>query len=204
MSTTQQDKPRGKPRKRGQKADRRGQKPGQQQSPKADQPDESEISAMVASTDAMVASTDAMVASTDVSASDAAEPAEIPLIDEVDMPLAGEADAPLIGEVLPPDVSSTRATAPIDYHPISLQTIVHAYANYSIRSFEENRSFVEKLIAVRSFDQAIEVQTGFARQAYANFVAESQKICELYGELARQIVRPWERFVVTPAERHIW
>jgi hypothetical protein len=204
MSTTQQDKPGGKPRKRGPKADRRGQKPGQQQSPKADQPDESEISAMVASTDAMVASTDAMVASTDVSASDAAAPAEMSSIDEVDMPLAGEVDAPLTGEVLPPDVSSTRATAPIDYHPVSLQTIVHAYANYSIRSFEENRSFVEKLIAVRSFDQAIEVQTGFARQAYANFVAESQKICELYGELARQIVRPWERFVVTPAERHIW
>jgi hypothetical protein len=197
MSTTQQDKPGGKPRKRGQKADRRGQKPGQQQSPKLDQPDESEISAMVASTDAMVASTD-------VSASDAAAPAEMSLIGEVDVPLTGEVDAPLIGEVLPPDVSSMRATAPIDYHPISLQTIVHAYANYSIRSFEENRSFVEKLIAVRSFDQAIEVQTGFARQAYTNFVAESQKICELYGELARQIFRPWERFVVTPAERHIW
>jgi Phasin protein len=200
MSTTRQDKPGGKPRKRGQKADQRRQKPEQQQSPKLDQPDESEISAMVASTDALE--------------NDVAAPAEMLLIDEVDVPLAGEVDmpltgevdVPLIGEVLPPDVSSTRATAPIDYHPISMQTIVHAYADYSIRSFEESRSLVEKLIAVRSFDQAIEIQTGFARQAYANFVAESQKICELYGELASQIFRPWERLVanVTPAERHIW
>jgi hypothetical protein len=200
MSTTHQDKPGGKPRKRGRKADQRGRKPEQQPSPKLDQVDESEISAMVASTDALE--------------NDVAAPAEMSLIDEadmpltgeVDMPLAGEVDAPLIGEVLPPDVSSMRATAPIDYHPVSMQTIAQAYANYSIRSLEESRSLVEKLIAARSLDQAIEVQTGFARQVYANLVAESQKICELYGELARQIFRPWERFVakVTPAERHIW
>ena len=50
-------------------------------------------------------------------------------------------------------------------------------------------------MAVRSFDKAIEVQTEFARQAYANFVAESQKICELYSKLAMQIIfRPWEGF----------
>jgi hypothetical protein len=42
-------------------------------------------------------------------------------------------------------------------------------------------------MSARSFDKAIEVQTEFARQAYANFVAESQKICELYSELAKQI-----------------
>jgi hypothetical protein len=46
---------------------------------------------------------------------------------------------------------------------------------------------------VRSFDKVIELQTEYARQAYVNFVAESQKICELYNELARQIWRPWER-----------
>ncbi len=64
-------------------------------------------------------------------------------------------------------------------------------------------SFVEKLMGVRSFDKAIEVQSEFARQAYANSVAESQKICELYGELAKQIFRPWEGFAakVTQAGR---
>ena len=57
---------------------------------------------------------------------------------------------------------------------------------------QESRSFVEKLMGVRSFDNAIEVQTEFARQSLANFVAGSQKICELYGKLATQMVRPWE------------
>ncbi len=172
MSTTHQDKSSGKPRKRGRKADQRGQKPEQPRSPKLDQQDENQISPMVASADALTNS--------------AAVPAEVPLIGEVDMPLTGE--------VLPPDVPSIGATAPADYCPISIQTIANAYADYTVKSFEENRSLVEKLIGVRSFDQAIEVQTEFARQAYANFVAESQKICELYGELARQIFRPWERF----------
>jgi len=50
-------------------------------------------------------------------------------------------------------------------------------------------------MAVRSFDKAIEVQTELARQAYANFVVDSHKICELYSELAKQIIfGPWEGF----------
>ncbi len=58
-------------------------------------------------------------------------------------------------------------------------------------------------MGARSFDKAIEVQTEFAGQTYANFVAESQKIRELYSELAKQIFRSWEGFVpkVTQAGR---
>jgi hypothetical protein len=67
--------------------------------------------------------------------------------------------------------------------------------DYTKKSFQETGSFVEKLMGVRSVDQAIEVQTEFARQAYENFVAESQKICELYSQFAKQIFRPWEGFV---------
>jgi hypothetical protein len=44
---------------------------------------------------------------------------------------------------------------------------------------------------VRSFDKAIELQAEFAKQAYETFVAESQRICELYSELARQIFKPF-------------
>jgi len=175
MSTTHQDKSGGKPRQRGRKADQRGQKPERQQSPKPGQQDEIQISPMVAST-------------------------EVPA-----NRAAVSADVPLIGEVLPPDVPSIGAAAPADNFPISIQTIANAYAHYTMKSFEESRSFVEKLMGVRSFDKAIEVQTEFARQAYANLVADSQKMCELYSELARQIFRPWERFAVklTRAERQI-
>lgn len=83
------------------------------------------------------------------------------------------------------------AATPADNSPISIQTIANAYGDYTRKSLLESRSFVEKLMVVRSFDKAIEVQTEFTRQTYANFVAESQKICELYREFARQMFQPW-------------
>ncbi len=99
---------------------------------------------------------------------------------------------PRIGAAAPADALSIDAAAPADDRPVSIQTIANAYLDYTRKSLQENRSFVEKLMGVRSFDNAIEVQTEFARQALANFVAGSLKICELYGKLATQMVRPWE------------
>jgi len=112
-------------------------------------------------------------------------------------------DASTIGTVALADAPSTGAVAPADNFPISIQTIANAYGDYTKKSIQETRSFVEKLMGVRSLDKAIEIQTEFARQAYETFVAESQKICELYGELAKQIFKPLEGFVakVTQAGR---
>ena len=197
MSTTHKDKPRSKPRQRSRKADQRGQKPDQQQSPKLVQPDEDRIGAIVASTDTL---TNGAAASVEPPSSGAAAPADVPLIGEI-----APADAPPIGAAAPVDLPSSErapveappigAVTPADNCPVSIQTIANAYRDYTKKSFQETGSFVEKLMAVRSFDKAIEVQTEFARQAYANFVAESQKICELYSELAKQIIfRPWEGF----------
>jgi Phasin protein len=86
---------------------------------------------------------------------------------------------------------TNSAATPADNYPISIQTIANAYGDYAKKSLLESSSFVEKLTAVRSLDKAIEVQTEFTRQTYANFVAESQKICELHREFARQIFQPW-------------
>jgi phasin family protein len=112
-------------------------------------------------------------------------------------------DASTIGTVALADAPSTGAVAPADNFPISIQTIVNAHGDYTKKSFQETRTFVEKLVGVRSLDKAIEIQTEFARQAYETFVAESQKICELYSELAKQILKPLEGFMakVTQAGR---
>jgi hypothetical protein len=95
------------------------------------------------------------------------------------------------------------AAAPAGTLPIGLHTIATAYGDYTRKSLEETRSFVEKLSEVRSFDKAMEVQTEFAKQAYDTFVAESQKMRELYGKLARQTFKPLEGFVTksTPTPR---
>ena len=82
-----------------------------------------------------------------------------------------------------------------------LQAIASAYGDYTKKSFEETRSFVEKLSGVKSLDKALEVQTEFAKSAYETFVAESQKIAGLYTDLAKQTYRPLEGLIakITPA-----
>jgi phasin family protein len=101
------------------------------------------------------------------------------------------------------ETASAGAAAPADPLPIGLHTIATAYGDYTRKSLEETRSFVEKLSEVRSLGKAVEVQTEFAKQAYDTFVAESQKMRELYGKLARQTLKPLEGFVTksTPTSR---
>jgi phasin family protein len=85
-----------------------------------------------------------------------------------------------------------------------LQAIASAYGDYTKKSFEDTKSFVEKLSGVKSLDKAIEVQTEFAKSAYETFVAESQKIAGLYTDLAKQAYKPLEGIVAkfTPAATH--
>jgi phasin family protein len=174
MSTSHQNKPGGKPGQRSRKTNPRSPKPDQQQSPKLDQQDAREQN-------------DAAVSSTDASTNGA----------------VALADAPSISAVAPAEVPSIGAVASADNFPISMQTIASAYGDYTKKSLQDTRSFVEKLMGVRSLDKAIEIQSEFARQAYETFVAESQKISELYSELAKQIFKPFEGFVakVTQAGR---
>src|SRR6266403_1489509 len=162
MATTHQDKPGGKPRQGKGKAEQRSRKPDQQQSPKPDQRRGTDQTGATMASPA--ASTHRTVAPVDAPSTSVAAPV----------------DAPSIG-----------AAAPADNVPVSMQTIANAYSDYTRKSLEETTSFVEKLTGVRSLDKAIEIQAEFARQAYETFVAESQRICGLYSELARQIFKPF-------------
>src|ERR1700751_1517938 len=76
-----------------------------------------------------------------------------------------------------------------------LHSIAGAYGDYTKKSFEDTKSFVEKLSGVRSLDKAVEVQTEYAKSAYETFVAESQKIAGLYTDLAKQTFKPLEGLV---------
>ena len=82
-----------------------------------------------------------------------------------------------------------------------IQAIASAYGDYTKKSFEDTKSFVEKLSGVKSLDKALEVQTEYAKSAYETFVAESQKIAGLYTDVAKQTFKPIEVIVAkfTPA-----
>jgi hypothetical protein len=76
-----------------------------------------------------------------------------------------------------------------------VQAIAAAYGDYAKKSFEDTKSFVEKLSGVKSLDKALEAQTEYARSAYETFVAESQKIAGLYTDMAKQTFKPYEGLV---------
>jgi hypothetical protein len=100
---------------------------------------------------------------------------------------------------LPSSAETSSADAPLavpavaeESVPVSYRTIADAWGNYSRTSLEQTRSYFEKLAGVRSLGAAFEVQAEFAKQACETFVAQSQKIGELQGELAKQRMKRLE------------
>jgi len=90
--------------------------------------------------------------------------------------------------VAPPAAPMPAEAAPVPAADVSvsLQTIAQAYGEYTRKSLEQTKCFFDKLTGVRSLEQAVEIQTEFAKQACETFVAEAQKIHDLHRELARQ------------------
>jgi phasin family protein len=81
------------------------------------------------------------------------------------------------------------------------QAIATTVGDYTKKSFEDGNALVEKLSGVKSLDKAIEAQTEYAKSAHERFVAESQKVAELYGDLAKHAFKPFEGMVarMTPS-----
>lgn len=72
------------------------------------------------------------------------------------------------------------------------QAIATQMADYSKKVFEDGTAAAEKLLAVKSIDKALEVQTEYAKTAYENFVAETTKISSLYADFAKEAFKPIE------------
>jgi hypothetical protein len=87
--------------------------------------------------------------------------------------------------------------------PSGFHAIATAYSDYTKKSFEDTKLFVERLSAVRSVDKAIEIQTEFAKTAFETFMVESQKIGALYGDLVTQSYKLFGGFLakMTPTNR---
>ncbi len=75
------------------------------------------------------------------------------------------------------------------------QAIATEATEYSKKSFETGSAAVEKLVAAKSLEKAIEIQTDYAKQAYEGFVAQATKIGELYAEVAKDAYKPYESIV---------
>jgi hypothetical protein len=97
-------------------------------------------------------------------------------------------------ETLPAEAASAPVIS-TELVPVSVQTIADAYSDYTRTSLERAWTFLGKLASARSPAEAFEFQMEFAKQACESFVAESQKIAELHGQLAKQRAVHLEGFV---------
>ncbi len=72
------------------------------------------------------------------------------------------------------------------------QAITVELADYSKKSFEDGTQALQKLLAVKSFDKAFEVQQSYIKDAYEGFASKATKLGELYADLAKEICKPFD------------
>lgn len=73
------------------------------------------------------------------------------------------------------------------------QAIAAEMNDYSKRSFEEGTATFERLMSVKSVDQAIEIQQTYAKRAYDDYMAQMSKIGGMYANLTKEAYKPLER-----------
>jgi hypothetical protein len=70
-----------------------------------------------------------------------------------------------------------------------LQAITSEAMDFSTKSFDNSRTFFEKLAQAKKPDELIELQSNFARAAYEDFLARASRINKLYSDLTTQAFR---------------
>ena len=76
--------------------------------------------------------------------------------------------------------------------------ITTAHADYAKSAFEAHKAYLEKLATVKAPDQAMQLTTDHMKSAYETFVAESQKIGEMYKSFFTTALKPMTA-AMTPA-----
>lgn len=75
------------------------------------------------------------------------------------------------------------------------QAIALETSEYTKKSFETGSATLEKLLATKSLEKAIEIQADYAKTSYEGFVAQATKLGELYADLAKEVYKPYETLV---------
>jgi hypothetical protein len=76
-----------------------------------------------------------------------------------------------------------------------LQAIAARWTAFSKQAFEDATRTFDKLVGVKSFEQALEIQSAYAKRAYDNWVAEATKIGEICADVAREAYKPVQKAV---------
>jgi phasin family protein len=72
------------------------------------------------------------------------------------------------------------------------QTIAAESSKYSKKSFENGSAFLEKLLGAKSLENAIQIQSEYAKTFFEDLVGYVTKTGELYSDLAKEAFKPIE------------
>ena len=72
------------------------------------------------------------------------------------------------------------------------QTVATEAADFAKKSFELGSANVEKLVAAKSFEKAVEIQNEYVKTSYEGFVAYATKVGQLYTAIAKDAYKPFE------------
>lgn len=81
------------------------------------------------------------------------------------------------------------------------QAIAVEATDFAKQSFELGTATLEKLAGVRSLDKALEIQTEYMKTSYERLMAQTTKMTELYQNLAKEMVKPYEGFAAKAQEQ---
>jgi hypothetical protein len=73
-----------------------------------------------------------------------------------------------------------------------LQSIAAESADYSRKSFEKSTQTIEKVMAAKSVEKALELQQGYIRDAYESFLTQVTRFNELYAAALKEAYKPFE------------
>ena len=73
--------------------------------------------------------------------------------------------------------------------------------DYSKRAFDDATRAFEQLMGSKSLEQALEVQSQYAKKAFDSYVAQASKLGEMYVDVARSAYQPVEQLLPRPPGR---
>ena len=74
-----------------------------------------------------------------------------------------------------------------------MQTLASEFSGYSKKNFEDGTAAMEKLMGVRSLEQALEIQSNYVRSSYDGACAQATKVGEICAEMSRDALKPVEK-----------
>lgn len=72
------------------------------------------------------------------------------------------------------------------------QAIAGEVTGYTKKAIEDGTAAFEKLAGVKSVEQAIELQTTYAKKAYEDYISQMSKLGEMYTDVAKEAYKPVE------------